>query len=353
MKKSMIALTVAGVLSAPLAAQAEVKVYGKVHVNAGTYEETVGGVTVEDNFQFTSYDSRLGVKGEHDLGDGLKAVYLLEFGVNPDNDGSSSTDTTYTDSNGDTVTVTDENDGTAGFSRRNMWVGLKGGFGEFRFGRHDTPLKMAQGKFDQFGDTLGDLKHAGSDDGEHRFDNVLAYLGKSENLGFAIALVPSEGDGVTAGDGVADSISASIAYKEGPLYVALATDSYDDTGAAAGSSNTLTRLVGTYKFGDSQLGLLWQSGVEKVSASSSEEDWIGLSFNTRMSTDYKFKAQYIMTEDNATAKTENTLTAVGIERKFGKKTSGYVQYTNFESDATGSANDEEISSFSLGYVVKF
>ncbi|MGD8811914.1 MAG: porin [Thioalkalispiraceae bacterium] len=331
MNKKIIALAVAGALAAPLAAQAEVKVYGKVHVNAGTYEETVGGATVEDNFQINSYASRFGVKGSHALDGDLKATYKLEWEVNPDNEGVKD------------LTI----------NNRNQYVGLKGGFGEVRVGTHDTPLKMVQGKFDQFGDTLADLKNAGSQDGEHRLENVIAYLGKAGNLSFAAAVIPGEGDGTTAGDSVADTTSVSLAYKEGPLYIGVAADSYDDTGAASGTSNSLTRLVGTYKFGDSQVGLLWQSGVEKVTASTAEEDWFGVSFNTKLSANYKFKAQYITVEDDAATATENTLTGIGIERKFGKKTKGYLLVTDFESDAAGTANDEEISSVSLGYVIKF
>lgn len=329
MKKTMIALAVAGVLAAPLAAQAEVKVYGKVHINAGTYKETVAGDTVEDNFQVTSYASRFGVKGSHKLDGDLSATYKLEWEVNPDD--------------ADTKKLEINN--------RNQYVGLKGGFGEVRVGTHDTPLKMVQGKFDQFGDTLADLKNAGSHDGEHRLANVIAYLGGTGNLSFGIAVAPGEGDGETTGDGVADTTSVSLAYNEGPLYLGVAVDSYDDTGAAADEENGLTRLVGTYKFGDSQVGLLWQSGVEKLSAV--EEDWLGISFKTKMTADYTFKAQYITVEEDVSGGAENTLTGIGIERKFGKNTKGYLLVTDFESDAAGTANDEEISSVSLGYVIKF
>lgn len=347
----MIALAVAGVFAAPLAAQAEVKVYGKVHVNAGTYEETVGGTTIEDNFQFNSYASRVGVKGNHDLGNGLKATYKAEWEVILDSDNKKSItgETGAAADNTDVATTSDS--GTSGFKRRNMYAGIKGSFGEFRFGRHDTPLKMVQGKFDQFGDTLADLKNAGSEDGENRFDNVIAYLGGSGNLKFAAAIIPGEEDGTDGGDGIADTTSVSLAYKEGPLYLGVAVDSYDDTNAAADEENSLTRLVGTYKFGDSQVGLLWQSGVEGLD--DVEEDWLGVSFKTKMSKDYTFKAQYITVEEDVTDGAENTLTGIGIERKFGKNTKGYVLVTDFESDAAGSADDEEISSVSLGYVIKF
>jgi len=96
---------------------------------------------------------------------------------------------------------------------------------------------MAQGKFDQFNDTLADIKNAGSMDGKNRFANMLLYLGKTADFSYNIALIPGEGDGLTGGDGPADIISASVTYKTGPLYVGFATDSYDDTGSS-GSEKT-------------------------------------------------------------------------------------------------------------------
>lgn len=326
MKKKLIALAVAGSLSAPMLAQAAPTVYGKVHLSYGSVEEqdSTGTVTA-DNVQMRSHASRVGVKGERDLGNGLSAIYKFEWQV-------------------------DYEQGTdAGFDRRNMYAGLKGSWGQVRFGRHDTPLKMAQGDFDQFGDTDADLKHAGDQDGENRLDNVAAYLGESGNIKYAIALIPAEGDGTTAGDSAADSISASIAYEDGPLYVALAQDSYDDTNGQA--ENSLTRLVGTYKMGNMQLGLLWQSGVEGAAATGEDEDWLGASFNTRFGGNNKFKLQYITTEDNATTKTENTLMAVGIDHKFDKKTTGYIMYTTDEAK-TGGVTDED-TFLGAGLVLKF
>jgi predicted porin len=361
MNKKLIALAVAGSLAAPMLAHAEAPtVYGKVHLYYGTITEKSGTplVTGTDNWQMQSYASRVGVKGDHDLGNGLTAVYKFEWEVNPlsDNDSSYTFDETVSgvDVNGDGVVAPFEiqDSGSSGFSRRNMYAGLKGGFGEVRFGRHDTPLKMSQGKFDQFNDTLGDLKHAGDQDGENRLDNVLAYLGKSGNISYKIALIPGQGDGVTVGDGPADTISASIAYSAGPLYVAVAHDSYDSTNPAT-TEDSLTRVTGTYKFGSGmQLGLLWQSGVEGPTTSGNEEDWLGASFSAKFGGSNKFKAQYIMTEDNAATKRESTLMAVGVDHKFSKKVTGYVMYSSLTEDLGGAENTDN-SSAGVGLVVKF
>jgi len=326
MKKQLIALAIAGSLATPILAHAAPTVYGKLHLSYGSVEEKSGGVTTTDNWQLRSHASRVGVKGDHDMGNGLEAIYKFEWQVD------------Y------------EQGADAGLDRRNMYAGLKGNWGEVRFGRHDTPLKMAQGKFDLFGDTDADLKNAGDQDGENRLDNVLAYLGKSGNIQYAIALIPGEGDGTTTGDGPADTISASIAYEDGPLYVALAQDSHDDT--AGQSENSMTRLIGTYKMGGSQLGLMYQTGVEGATTTGQEEDWLGVSFKTGIGARNSFKAQYITVEDNETVQREGTLMAVGVDHKFNKQASGYLMYSNLEEEL-GGTTDVENSFLGAGLVLKF
>lgn len=339
MKKKLIALAVTGALMTPVLAQAAPTVYGKVHLSYGTIEEESAGVTTTDNWQLQSHASRVGFKGEHDLGNGLAGIYKLEFQVNPDSD------------NKEDATV---DSGSAGIKRRNQYAGLKGSWGQVRFGRHDTPLKMAQGKFDQFGDRpSADLKYAVNNgmDGENRLDNVLAYLGKSGNIKYAIAAIPGENDGTAGGDGPADTISASIAYSDGPLYVALAQDSYDD--AAGEEANSTTRLVGTYKMGNMQMGLFYQTGLGDGSAGTNDDetDWLGVSFASKFGGKNKFKLQYITTEDSAASSTEGTLMAVGVDHKFGKKVSGYVMYSNTEFEQAGST--DENSFMGTGLVLKF
>src|SRR3546814_6016625 len=51
-------------------------------------------------------------------------------------------------------------DGSEGapFSERNIFVGLKGGFGAVQFGKYDTPVKNAGAKTDLFNDqSIGDI----------------------------------------------------------------------------------------------------------------------------------------------------------------------------------------------------
>ena len=240
MKKRFLAIAIATGLASPLAAQAEANVYGQLNMSFGMVENCVdtascaAATPTNDNWQINSHASRLGVKGSEDLGNGLSANYQLEWEVNSDNSGRD-------------------------LGQRNQWVGLKGSWGEVRIGRHDTPTKMSQGKFDQFGDSFGDIAGPGpvtstastgiSIFEDDRVAQTVAYLGKAGDVKYAIALVPSEGDGTTSGDGPADTISAAVIYESGPLYLAFAMDQYDDTGTVV--EEDMMRLTAVYEMGKS------------------------------------------------------------------------------------------------------
>ena len=348
MNKKLVAVAVAAGLALPMVsahavdvADKKLEVYGKLHLSLGQYE---ADGDAKDNYRLNSIDSRLGFKGQQKLDAGLTGTYKFEFGVAAADEGS----TEYTDSNNDTVTVDNE----SGITRRNMYVGLKGGFGEVRLGRHDSPLKMAQGKFDQFGDTVGDLKYAGSQDGENRKDSSITYLGKFDKIGVNVQLVPGEGDGTDGGkgQGLTDNTSIAISYTDGPLYIAAAVDSHDKKAVVASEENTMSRLVATYKFSNMQVGALVQSGVEKTATSSdSKEDWMGLSFNMKMGSNNKLKAQFITTKDNAASETKITHTSIGIDHKLGKKGTAYAMYNTLDSDD----DTADTSAVSVGYILKF
>ena len=163
MKKNIIALAIASSVVAAPSAMAAPTVYGQIHMavenisakkSDGSKNKPASGV------QVNSQSSRFGLKGDSDLGNGLKAIYKLEFIVQIDNKNT--------------------------LKNHNQYVGLAGGFGAVLLGRHDSPFKMAQGK-DFFNDTAGDIKKlavglgAFGNAGENRFSNVLAYVSPSFN----------------------------------------------------------------------------------------------------------------------------------------------------------------------------
>ena len=169
------------------------------------------GVNQAGLLQGAGPSNRVGVKGSEDLGNGLKAIYQLEFGVN------------FGDNN-----IPSGSNG--GVSIRNSFVGLAGSFGTFLVGRHDTPLKISTGKLDLFADTMADYNGTvGFDD--IRADNAIGYISPSfSGFSFMGALVASGGG--TAGfgnnvnsDGINGAYSLAAIYNNGPFYASAAYES--------------------------------------------------------------------------------------------------------------------------------
>jgi len=228
MKKSLIALAVAGAFAAPaFAATENVDVYGKVHVSVSVFDNTFDSYTDPvtgkqyrgtSDLQFSSNASRIGFKGAEDLGGGLSAIWQIESGVNLD-------------------------EGSGNWASRNSFVGLKGGFGTAILGNHDTPLKLVGRAVDLFGDTMADSRNVMGGGSDLRAKNTVAYI-SPDFSGFSIAaaytndpanqgtqinpFVLSGGliDNKTPWDtGDQDSNGAynvSGTYANGPLYLGLA-----------------------------------------------------------------------------------------------------------------------------------
>ncbi|MEJ2509700.1 MAG: porin, partial [Gammaproteobacteria bacterium] len=118
MKKSFVAVAVAGALSVPAAANAadvlgkNLQIYGKVHLSLDSVDNGA-----DKNLSLASNSSRLGFKGQYDVSDSLQGIWQIESKVVYDNGGKSA------------------------FVGRNTFAGLKGGFGTIAAGYKDTPFK--------------------------------------------------------------------------------------------------------------------------------------------------------------------------------------------------------------------
>ncbi len=226
MKKSLIALAVAGVVAAPaaFAATGNVDVYGKVRVSLSS---------IDGDWELGDQVSRIGFKGSEDLGGGLKALWQIESGVG---------------GSGMTGGV-----GTAAIAGRNTFVGLSGGFGTVVMGRHDTPYKMA-GSADLFGDTLADNQNEGAlgiigGNGagfDKRVDRALAYI-SPDFSGFhvAAAIVP----GAAAENDLTDAYSIAGVYKNGPLNASLAYEDHNNIADDSAWKLNVGYAMGDLKFG--------------------------------------------------------------------------------------------------------
>ncbi|MDD5387818.1 MAG: porin [Gallionellaceae bacterium] len=258
MKKSLIALAVAGAFAAPaFAASSNVDVYGTLrysldHVNSDAVNANKW--TVNDQ------TSRFGIKGSEDLGGGLKAVWQIEQQISSatgplDNAVGGAGDTAF---------------GGAGL--RNTFVGVAGGFGTVIIGRHDTPYKLG-GSADVFADTSADSQKNGTGIiGRNGFDNraagTVAYVSPEwSGFHFAVATVPGEQTGTVNANGLNDAYSMVGVYANGPLKATLGHEVFKKDLAAGGTNDAkATKFNIAYKIGDIGLGYTYERSNDGFTA---------------------------------------------------------------------------------------
>jgi predicted porin len=193
MQKKIIALAIAGLASTAAFAQSNVTIYGSVDAgytyrfdNENRVNGNAGNSTTRSSVDTgNSAGNRLGFKGVEDLGNGLKAVFLLEQGF------------TFDGGNGGNL------QGGRTFGRQ-AYVGLAGGFGTAVAGRLYTPFFSLWSSVDPFAaGTVGQARNIWSSgagvDGlldPVRVDNAVAYI--SPNFGgFDVTLAYSNAVGVS------------------------------------------------------------------------------------------------------------------------------------------------------------
>ena len=100
MQKKVIALAIAGLVSGAAFAQSNVTIYGVADVGMQNYNTGYGSKTTVVSGQ--NAGSRLGFKGEEALGNGLKAIFVLEAGLQIDTGSAGGTTQAYGTNTGST-----------------------------------------------------------------------------------------------------------------------------------------------------------------------------------------------------------------------------------------------------------
>lgn len=247
MKKSLIAVAVAATLSTPAFADtANVNLYGKAFL---TFEQsdagTVGSVS---QMRVNTNASRFGVKGEEELGSGLKGLY--QFEVEMDADGSNANGLGKT---------------------RNSGVGIKGDFGQVVLGIWDTPFKVAHNKIELFDNTTNwsAIKVIGLSAGKDyntRQKNMVQYWSpKLGGLQAAFMYSPDEAKTATSNKSI---LSMSAAFDQDDIYAAAAYESRNDV-VFVGTTDSALRLVGKYSLADFWLGGMVENIKTNTSATTS------------------------------------------------------------------------------------
>ena len=354
MKKTMIATAVAAAFALPMAAQAEVTVYGKVHNAIMNVDATTNSVTTKEDWNVKDYFSRLGFKGSEDLGGGLHAIWKYEMSYDSDESGAVG-------------------------SGRNSYVGLAGSFGTFLVGRHDTPYKMAwyAGGAD-FGDaySIADMNGTGvgGDDvdaidangnattnrdhfDETRASNAIVYVSPDmSGLKAAIAVIPGE-DHNAGQDGLADTYSLGLMYAGGGLKVGAGFEKgeFDGTQTLNAPDERRWHVTGSYTYSNFSLGASYADVKDDSHASGDEKTSMGLGAQAKFGKNtlgVNWRNSDIKDADANDGEVDSW--AFFLAHALSKRTSVYaaVAQHTYEED-NNSAADQETNEYGVGVTHSF
>ena len=225
MNKKLVALAVAGVLSAPLAAQAQtanVTLYGRLNL---TMEAVNVDSSSQENwlYRVNSNSSRLGVRGTESLGGGLNAIFQIESSVNGDAGGGT-------------------------LAGRETFIGLQGGWGTVKIGNFLAP-----------------------------YDDIHPIFGNVPTLTTSIlstAAVWGQGPASKAQGGFDARLGNSVRY-DSPN-IAGFTGSLQVSSVTENAQHGMTySMGGFYNAGPIQAGLAWEHN-EKVRGAGLKDDAVSL-----------------------------------------------------------------------------
>ncbi len=326
MKKSLIALAVAGAVSAPaMAATSNVDIYGNIGLSYD-YINTDSSVPGADKklSRVSSNSSRIGFKGSEDLGGGLATIWQIEQQFDWDNG---------TQNLGGALAINN------GLNLRNTFLGLSSqSLGTVLMGKHDTPYKLATLNLDIFADTSADYNNIiGNVRGANNFDlrpgNVLAYVTPTFNgIHGAIAYVFGNelGNGAASNQG---AWSAMGMYDNGPIFGSLAYETHNNL---VGSEDRHAWKLGAgYNFGNALVGFIYEDAQDIVGVNAQNRKAYYLNGQYNMG-NIALKAAYGHAGklDTVADSGANTYT-LAADYNLSKRSRLFAQYTKTNNDTNG------------------
>jgi len=391
MKKSLVALAALAVVGAA-SAQSTVTLYGAIDASYNYMSSGDVSVSKLANSQLGS--SKLGFKGEEDLGGGLKAVFKLEGGLANDSGNGKASNTNNQATGGCTVanvtlldpTKQDTNlkagttacapNGSQGLDfQRFSYVGLAGSFGEIHLGReYVMSFLHGQGVVDVFGtngpaDATNMFFKAATSNASAvvtNISNMVTYESPSMG-GFKVGAQLYMGENNQGSVGATDNgsgYSGYVEYANGPIFGSLATSSTKYAQTATEGDYEVTALGASYDFGAAKL--VYTYATEKTNALTAPKNTtnlIGVAVPMGAAT---FKASYIAATYNsgaaAAADKTGTLLGLGVDYALSKRTTAYASYANvtnsdnsalYSTGVNNGVNGNSSSNLAIGVYHKF
>ena len=333
MQKKIIALAVAGLASTAAFAQSNVQIYGVVDVGYNRSSSSDTGDYKSRNALDSGLQSgsRIGFRGTEDLGNGLKASFVLEYGI-----------------------TADTGAGLSGPARQSF-LALSNSYGTVAAGRQYTPQYGLVSKVDPFGaGTVGDVTFgrgvyamgAAAAPTTIRLNNLIAYVSPTFSGFNVIAGYTASGlddedmvnDSATGINPLGKNTDAKIwainpNYSNGPLFVGLnyhqvKIDGIDLRGTGLVGLPGIINGVNGAKYKDKvwDLGATYDFGVVKLAGVYGQ-----------------LKADNVLFE----SKTKQWM--VGATVPVGSAGNVLASYSRNKTSIDGVAGDAKASKWALGY----
>jgi predicted porin len=342
MKKSLLALALAGAFTGTAFAQTNLTIYGIADIGYTYFDNGVDSINRLDSG--IQSGSRIGFRGSENLGSGLSAIFTLENGFNLDNGTFGQPTAT----------------GATRLFGRQAFVGLSSGFGAVKLGRQINPIRNSVEAIDPFAIGLaGNASNVFNVYGD-RSDNTINYSLPSNLLGGV------KGELAYSFGEQPDSTSlgrvwgGAIGYAGGPFEVTLA---YHDvnlvtTGGDAGNAKTLF-LGGTWDFRVVKLHAAYAKNEGEtatgIDAIDSQDGMLGVSAPVGPG---RILASYIRRKDDLVNARDADQWALGFTWDLSKRTNLYTSYAHTKNDGAGTLNGaaapgEDPSTFNIGVRHRF
>ncbi len=270
MKKTLVAVAA---MAAATGAMADATIYGVFDQAYRTDKVTVGtglANTKKGIDAALNGGNALGFKGSEDLGSGLKASFVIEFGMEPSDGMSSYSAGTSTN------TLTGAAAGASvsnGVGNRQSHVSLAGGFGSVTIGKQYSEVFGAACGYDLGGcaNMVGSLPMLiiADDTGDVRRSNQINYKLPALVPGLSINVGKSYGEAVKMGAAAGnqnrgDGTNYSLSYSTGPFAATMASETLDNAGVFAGAFVNEPAASTTTKKKTTVTALSYDAGVAKI-----------------------------------------------------------------------------------------
>ena len=229
-KKNLIAVAALATLAVSAQAQSSVSLYGNLDVGVA-YTKGNGEGAKTSVMSSILTESFFGLKGQEDLGGGLKAVFKLESGINVDTGSQATTN----------------------FFGKNAYVGLAGDFGTVKLGNQESLFKTEAGAFDAFGvsPVLAVSKLFVGNTLGGSWQNTIGYVSPSWN-GLTVSAQHSAREsnaGKTAANVNGGATAVAANYTAGALGLSAVYGNVRNTAASAAATEQQAFLLGgSYDF---------------------------------------------------------------------------------------------------------